>query len=52
MKYVVVNHRETLIITFLVIQILSAFCTKEKGQICESCPKEKRYKLNLYKWVL
>ena len=52
MKYVVTNRRETLITTFLVIQMLSAFCTKGKGQICEICPKERRYKLNLYKWVL
>ena len=52
MKYVVTNRRETLITTFLVIQMLSAFCTKKIGQICEICPKERRYKLNLYKWVL
>ena len=40
MKYVVTNRRETLITTFLVIQIFSAFCTKEKGQICEICPRK------------
>ena len=40
MKYVVANRREILIITFLVIQMLSAFCTKGKGQICEICPRK------------
>ena len=39
-KYVVTNRREILITTFLVIQILSAFCTKGKGQICEICPRK------------
>ena len=39
-KYVVTNRRETLITTFLVIQMFSAFCTKGKGQICEICPRK------------